>query len=130
MYDMLGSSSVHLVDHNTHLRLILTGCAELAARLLKLNGRIVYLIPTSRKWAYLPCQFIHTNLRGSFSDNELPKHPCLKLISVCEQVCFHSLRVVSVLLLRQFLRPGFSRRAVTMTKHRDYVPGVTVSLLC
>jgi len=63
---------------------------DLAARILKTDGRLVYLIPTAT----------------DFDNDQLPKHPCLTLLCVSEQV----------------LRIGFSRRCVTMVKTKEWSP--------
>ena len=57
---------------------------DMAARTLKLNGRLVYLLPTTT----------------DFSNDELPRHPCLRLVCVSEQI----------------VRTHFSRRLITMEK--------------
>ena len=57
---------------------------DMAARTLKLHGRLVYLLPTTT----------------DFSNDELPRHPCLRLVCVSEQM----------------VRTHFSRRLITMEK--------------
>ena len=57
---------------------------DMAARTLKLKGRLVYLLPTTT----------------DFSNDELPRHPCLSLVCVSEQI----------------VRTHFSRRLITMEK--------------
>ena len=57
---------------------------DMAARTLKLRGRLVYLLPTTT----------------DFSNDELPRHPCLRLVCVSEQI----------------VRTHFSRRLITMEK--------------
>jgi len=65
-----------------------------SARWLKLGGRLVYLLPTT----------------PDFTNEELPRHPCLELLAVSEQL----------------LRPGFSRRLVTMAKTKEWIEGMSV----
>jgi len=57
---------------------------DMAACTLKLHGRLVYLLPTTT----------------DFSNDELPRHPCLRLVCVSEQI----------------VRTHFSRRLITMEK--------------
>ena len=64
---------------------------DMAARTLKLNGRLVYLLPTTT----------------DFSNDELPRHPCLRLVCVSEQI----------------VRTHFSRRLITMEKSAPWSPG-------
>lgn len=59
-----------------------------AARSLVLKGRLVYLIPTTY----------------DFTENDLPRHPCLAIESICEQT----------------LSSRHGRRCVTMVKERCY----------
>jgi hypothetical protein len=63
-----------------------------AARTLTCGGRLVYLIPT---------------ILG-FNSDDLPKHPCLKFMRICEQQ----------------LSTRHSRHAVVMVKYRNYTPAL------
>lgn len=59
-----------------------------AARMVRLHGRLVYLIPTTY----------------DFTIDDLPKHPCFEIVSICEQP----------------LSTRHGRRCVTSIKMRDY----------
>lgn len=61
---------------------------SLAARTLRVGGRLVYWLPTT----------------SGYKDTDLPLHPCLRVISNCDQK-------MSTL---------WSRRLITMEKYKDY----------
>ena len=99
---------------------------DMAARTLKLHCRLVYLLPTVTESVHQihPPLFsacisaVMSHLRSfppalvcSFTDDELPRHPCLRLVCVSEQVVRH----------------GFSRRLITMEKHRTWSPALNLT---
>ncbi|XP_076456427.1 tRNA (guanine(10)-N(2))-methyltransferase TRMT11-like isoform X2 [Babylonia areolata] len=84
-----------------HLSDIFSDLLNFAARFLKLNGRLVYWLPV---------------FRPKYSEANVARHPCLTLVSNCEQP----------------LNTTISRRLITMEKtaewHEDVLKGASVEV--
>ena len=97
---------------------------DMAAKTLKRGGRLVYLLPTTTESAHplqlslhpihRPCHVSSDKccvVLRSFTVDELPRHPCLRLLSASEQI----------------VRNFFSRRLITMEKHRAWSPQLNIA---
>jgi tRNA (guanine10-N2)-methyltransferase len=73
---------------------VISDLLVMAARRLRLGGRLVYLIPSAPDW----------------TDEDLPRHPCLALVASATQLLAKT--------------SGLSRKCVAMEKRAEFDPGL------
>eukprot|EP00475_Leptophrys_vorax_P030898 TRINITY_DN46631_c0_g1_i2.p2 TRINITY_DN46631_c0_g1~~TRINITY_DN46631_c0_g1_i2.p2 ORF type:complete len:395 (-),score=116.58 TRINITY_DN46631_c0_g1_i2:1665-2849(-) len=75
--------------------MLMNDLLNFAAKNLKLGGRLVFLFPANEE----------------YSEEDLPKHPCLRLVANCEQ----------------YLSRKLSRRLITLEKNYEHQDGLSTS---